>query len=106
MMQGNSKRRIEGRGGHGGMKDGNVRQRAGRADGVRANGPEAPAFNLVVCDGAWPEEGKRLETALKKRLPGCHQLIHGSIDATLAVHLGPHLLGCGVQFLRTPPPAV
>ena len=76
------------------------------ADGVRANGPEAPAFNLVVCDGAWPEEGKRLETALKKRLPGCHQLIHGSIDATLAVHLGPHLLGCGVQFLRTPPPAV
>ena len=36
MMQGNSKRRIEGRGGHGGMKDGNVRQRAGRADGVRA----------------------------------------------------------------------
>ena len=76
------------------------------ADGVRANGPEGVPFNLLVCDGAWPEEGKRLAAELKKRIPGCHQILRGSIDATLAVHLGPHLLGCGVQFLRTPPPAV
>ena len=73
---------------------------------AHAAGPAGAPFNLMVCDGAWPEEGKRLTDELKKRIPGCHQLIHGQIDATLAVHLGPHLLGCGVQFLRTPPPAV
>lgn len=72
------------------------------ADAARAAGPAGVPFNLVVCDGGWPEMGKRLETELKKRIPGCRQLLHGSIDATLAVHLGPHLLGCGIQFLRTP----
>ncbi len=76
------------------------------ADAARAAGPADLPFNLVVCDGAWPEEGKRLTAELKKRIPGCRQLLRGSIDATLAVHLGPHLLGCGIQFLRTPPPAV
>ena len=60
----------------------------------------------MVCDGAWPEEGRRLEEQLKKRVPGFHQLLHGSIDATLAVHLGPHLLGAGIQFLPTTPPPV
>ena len=76
------------------------------AAGVRAAGPADAPFNLMVCDGNSPEEGDRLETQLKKQLPGFHQLIHGNIDATLAVHLGPHMLGCGVQFLRTPPPAL
>ena len=46
------------------------------------------------------------EEQLKKRVPGFHQLLHGSIDATLAVHLGPHLLGAGIQFLPTTPPPV
>ena len=75
-------------------------------EAVRQEAPPAPAFNLVVCDGAWPEEGRRLEEQLKKRVPGFHQLLHGSIDATLAVHLGPHLLGAGIQFLPTTPPPV
>ena len=57
-------------------------------------------FNLLVCDGAWPEEGKRLAAELKKRIPGCHQILRGSIDATLAVHLGPPSAG-----LRGPVPA-
>ena len=49
---------------------------------------------------------RRLEEQLKKRVPGFRQLLHGSIDATLAVHLGPHLLGAGIQFLPTTPPPV
>ena len=73
---------------------------------ARENGPAAPAFNLMICDGNSPEEGRQLEEQLKKQLPGFHQVLHGNICATLAVHLGPHLLGAGVQFLRTTPPPV
>lgn len=71
---------------------------------IRADAPVTPAFNLVVCDGGVPEEGRRLEEQLKKRMPGYHQIIHGSLSATLAVHLGPNLLGAGIQLLRTTPP--
>ena len=71
---------------------------------IRDDAPVTPAFNLIVCDGGVPEEGNRLEEQLKKRLPGCHQIIHGSLSATLAVHLGPNLLGAGIQLLRTTPP--
>lgn len=58
-------------------------------------------FNLVVCDGNAPQEGAALEEALVRALPGAEQVVHGQLDATLAVHLGPHLLGAGIQFLRT-----
>lgn len=58
-------------------------------------------FNLVVCDGDAPQEGAALEAALVKALPGAEQVLHGQLDATLAVHLGPNLLGAGIQFLRT-----
>lgn len=57
------------------------------------------AYNLVVCDGACPEEGAALEKALTRMLPDAQRVLHGQIDATLAVHLGPNLLGVGVQFL-------
>lgn len=57
------------------------------------------AYNLVVCDGNVPEEGAALEKALIHALPNAKSVLHGRIDATLAVHLGPNLLGVGVQFL-------
>ena len=56
-------------------------------------------YNLVVCDGSVPEEGAALEKALRRALPDFRDILHGQIDATLAVHLGPNLLGVGVQFL-------
>ncbi len=62
-------------------------------------------YNLVVCDGGVPEEGAALESALKKALPDFACLVHGQLSATLAVHLGPRLLGAGIQFLRTALPA-
>lgn len=58
-------------------------------------------YNLVVCDGDAPAEGAALRAALLKALPSSEQVLHGQLDATLAVHLGPQLLGAGVQFLRS-----
>ena len=56
-------------------------------------------YNLVVCEGGVPEECDRLTEELKALLPDCKALLRGRLDATLAVHLGPHLLGAGIQFL-------
>lgn len=58
-------------------------------------------YNLMVCDGGAPAEGAALEAAVKKALPGAEQVVHGQLDATLAVHLGPELLGAGIQILRS-----
>lgn len=56
-------------------------------------------YNLIVCDGNVPQEGAALERALTDALPRARRVVHGQIDATLAVHLGPNLLGAGIQFL-------
>ena len=58
-------------------------------------------FNLLMADGHAPEEGDALQAALTAALPGYEQLIRGQVDATLAVHVGPGLLGAGVQILRS-----
>lgn len=71
---------------------------------LAANHP-GEEYNLVVCDGNVPEEGAALEAALTRALPNAHRVLHGKIDATLAVHLGPNLLGVGVQFLNSKLPA-
>ena len=68
------------------------------AQALVASRPGA-AYNLVVCDGNVPEEGAALEKALVRALPDAQSVLHGQIDATLAVHLGPNLLGVGVQFI-------
>lgn len=57
-------------------------------------------FNLMLCDGGVPKEGDALEAELRKALPGFEQLIRGQLDATLAVHVGPGLLGAGIQLLH------
>ena len=61
-------------------------------------------FNLVVCDGALrpgvAEDCSRMEQELLAMFPQCRRMLHGKVDATLAVHLGPNLLGAGVQFLK------
>lgn len=59
-------------------------------------------YNLVVCEGGVPEECDRLTEELKKALPDFRGLLRGKLDATLAVHLGPNLLGAGIQILEEP----
>ncbi|MGN0975283.1 MAG: DegV family protein [Gemmiger sp.] len=58
-------------------------------------------YNLMICDGGAPEAGAKLEAAIQKVLPNAAQVIHGQLDATLAVHLGLHLLGAGIQIVRS-----
>ena len=68
--------------------------------------PNTPARSITwSCDGNVPEEGAALEAALTRALPNAHRVLHGKVDATLAVHLGPNLLGVGVQFLNSKLPA-
>ena len=57
------------------------------------------AYDLVVCDGGAPEEADALEAELKSVLPNIRQVLRGSLSATLTVHLGPYMLGAGIQFL-------
>ena len=57
------------------------------------------AYDLVVCDGGAPEEADALEAELKAVLPNIRQVLRGTLSATLTVHLGPYMLGAGIQFL-------
>lgn len=57
-------------------------------------------YNLIFCDGGVPEEEAALEKTITGMLPDARHIIRGKIDATLAVHLGPNLLGAGIQFLE------
>ena len=69
-----------------------IRQLAEKRPGV--------PYNLVICDGGVPEAGDALKADLLAALPDARLVMHGQVDATLAVHLGPHLLGAGIQFLE------
>ena len=63
-----------------------------------ATRPGCP-FDLLVCDSAAPEEADALEQALREALPDLRQVLRGALSATLTVHLGPYMLGAGLQFL-------
>lgn len=41
------------------------------------------------------------EPGIPFNLVVCRRMLHGKVDATLAVHLGPNLLGAGVHFLKS-----
>lgn len=55
--------------------------------------------DLLVCDGGAPEEADALEAELKALVPNIRQVIRGTLSATLTVHLGPYMLGAGIQFI-------
>lgn len=78
-----------------------VQQVSGMVAAEKAKTGGRVRFNLLICDGGIPEEADALQAALTAAAPGCEQIIRGQLDATLAVHLGPALLGAGVQFLRS-----
>ncbi len=67
---------------------------------VREYMPEpGKVFQLVICDGNNPVELAELEAHLKDAFPDFRRMVRGQVDATLAVHLGPQLLGAGIQVL-------
>lgn len=55
--------------------------------------------DLLVCDGGAPEEADALEAELKALVPNIRQVLRGTLSATLTVHLGPYMLGAGIQFI-------
>lgn len=57
-------------------------------------------FNLLVADGAMPQEREKLEEELKNLFPQFQQCIPAKIGAALSSYLGPGLLGAGIQFLN------
>lgn len=63
-----------------------------------AQHPDQPC-DLLVCDGGAPEEADALEAELRAVLPNIRQVLRGTLSATLTVHLGPYMLGAGIQFL-------
>lgn len=60
---------------------------------------EGRPFNLVVADGGIEAERDALEAKLKEILPEYHHLFRAKIGAALSIHLGPGLLGAGIQYL-------
>lgn len=61
--------------------------------------PQRP-FNLLVADGAMPQEREKLEEELKNLFPQFQHCIPANIGAALSSYLGPGLLGAGIQFLN------
>lgn len=56
-------------------------------------------FNLMVASGGSPEAMERVRQKLLQLAPGCRNLWEGTIDCTLGVHVGPNLVGAGIQLL-------
>ena len=54
-------------------------------------------FNLAVAVDCTSEEGASIIALLKERYPKCVDIYLGTIDATMAVHLGTGLVGIGVS---------
>lgn len=61
---------------------------------------EGCPYNLMVADGGAAEEREALEEKLKERFPDYQAIYRTKIGAALSVHLGPGLLGAGIQYLE------
>ncbi len=61
--------------------------------------PRGARFNLAVAHGDSPSELKEIRAMAQKSLPDFANCMEGEIDCTLAVYVGPKLLGVGVQLL-------
>lgn len=66
---------------------------------VQEQAQEGRAFNLVVADGGIEDERNALEARLMEALPGCQHIFRAKIGGALSIHLGPGLLGAGIQYL-------
>lgn len=60
---------------------------------------EGRKYNLVVADGAAPEERDKLEERMKEMFPDYENIYRAKIGAALSVYLGSGLLGAGIQFI-------
>lgn len=56
-------------------------------------------YNIMLAHGDCPEEAKKLKELLLKAAPNYVSCFEGVVDCTLGAHVGPHLLGAGIQIL-------
>lgn len=66
---------------------------------VQGKMQEGRPYSLMVADGAAPEEREHLEEKLLQAFPDYQCLYRAKIGGGLGMHLGPGLLGAGIQFL-------
>ena len=62
--------------------------------------PAGKPYNLAVANGGCPQDVEALKTLLAAPIAGSRRFYEGSIDCTLASHVGPHLIGAGIQVLE------
>jgi len=60
---------------------------------------KASAYNIAVVHGGAAEDAVKVKEKLMKRLNKCKRLFDGQISPALGVHMGPGLVGIGVQLL-------
>ncbi len=61
--------------------------------------PEGRTITLGLVHGDTPTEQRTLRTLLKTQFPDANALYEGELGGTLAVHVGPHLIGIGACVL-------
>lgn len=66
---------------------------------VRELVPRGRPYTMAVADGGCPEDVETLKTLLAPEIAGSRHFYQGTIDCTLASHVGPHLIGAGIQIL-------
>lgn len=66
---------------------------------IRALVPENKPYTIGIASGECPEDLAAMKSLLADVISGATHYVEGEIDATLATHVGPHLIGVGVQLL-------
>ena len=60
---------------------------------------EGKRYNVAIVNASAKEEANDIKKGLLPNLPGCTQLIESNLGPALGVHVGPGLLGVGIQLL-------
>lgn len=56
-------------------------------------------YNVAIIHADAKEEADKIREEMLPKLPGCVNLIEGDLGPALGVHVGPGLLGVGIQLL-------
>ena len=70
---------------------------------IRRITPENRRYNMAIVHGGAPEDAATLKKLLRPQLRAAEHVWEGEIDSTLAVHVGPRLIGAGVLTLEDIP---
>lgn len=69
------------------------------AEKIRALVPAGKPYILGMASGECPDDMDYMKSKLTDVIDGAALFVEGAIDATLATHVGPNLIGVGIQIL-------